>query len=286
MYKITLTLALGIVLCLFLKPVHAQESSWGWKRATDPNDVMNFLNGKAPYNQKIKEAEITAVDKGSYIDYIVFYQSDKTNVSTGVWGWKKATDPNDVMNFLNGKAPYNQKIKEAEITAVDKGTYTEYIVFYRSDKTPVLREDCLSFDPNRLEVREDNKRWLLTDGRSRMKLFDNRSEAIRALDVIKRYNMSKHCFVGRPNPSMEYWLVDNQAPSGFMPNEDCITFNPANLRIQQEGSQWLMTDGRSRMRMFPNRQEAEQALAIIQKYGFNRTCYIGRPGPSMTYFRK
>ena len=149
-----------------------------------------------------------------------------------------------------------------------------------------MREDCLSFDPNRLVVREDNNRWLLTDGRSRMKLFDNRSEAIRALNVIKLYDMNKHCFVGRPDPSMEYWLVDNQAPNGFMPDEDCIAFNPSNLRIQQEGSQWLMTDGRSRMRMFPNRQEAEQALAIILKYGFNRTCYIGRPGPSMTYFRK
>ncbi len=159
-------------------------------------------------------------------------------------------------------------------------------IAFTARKTPALREDCLSFDPSRLEVRRDNNRWLLTDGRSRMKLFDNRSEAIQALNAIKHYGMDKHCYIGRPDPSMEYWLVGNRAPSGSMPNEDCIAFNPANLRISQEGSQWLMTDGRTRMRMFPNRQEAEQALAVIRKHGFNRTCYIGRPDPSMTYFRK
>ena len=148
------------------------------------------------------------------------------------------------------------------------------------------REDCLGFAPNRLEVRRDNNGWLLTDGRSRMKVFDNRNEAIRTLNTIKHYGMNKHCFIGRPDPSMEYWLVGNNAPSGPMPQEDCIAFNPANLRIRKEGNQWLMTDGRSRMRMFPNRQEAEQALDIIRQYGFNRTCYIGRPDPSMTYFRK
>lgn len=148
------------------------------------------------------------------------------------------------------------------------------------------KEDCLEFNPQKLVIKKEGSRYLLTDGRSRMKMFPNRKEATRALKTIKHYHMDSHCFVGRPDPSLEYWLVNNRAPKGALSQEDCIRFNPANLRIKKEGSQYLLTDGRSRMMMFPNKKEAQQALKIIKKYGFNRTCYIGRPDPSMVYFRK
>lgn len=148
------------------------------------------------------------------------------------------------------------------------------------------KEDCLGFDPRRLEIRAETGRYLMTDGRSRMKIFPNRQEASQALRTIRRYGMDQHCFVGRPDPSMEYWPVQGRAPAGSMQREDCIAFDPRRLRLKKDGSQWLLTDGRSRMRIFPNRREAEQALSIIRRYQFNQTCYIGRPDPSMTYFRK
>ena len=69
-------------------------------------------------------------------------------------------------------------------------------------------------------------------------------------------------------------------------SEDCLKFNPKRVIIKKEGNQYLMTDGRSRMKMFPTQKEARQALQIIKKYRFNRTCYIGRPDPSMVYLRK
>lgn len=33
------------------------------------------------------------------------------------------------------------------------------------------------------------------------------------------------------------------------------------------------------------KDEMEQALRIIRQYGFSRICFVGRPGPSMVYFR-
>jgi hypothetical protein len=107
------------------------SSSWGWKRATEPNDMMNFLSTTEPYTQIIKRAEITAMDKGSYVDFIVFYQTGDSSDPQGGWGWKRATSPDDVMNFLNTTAPYTQIIKRADITAVDKGSYIDFIVFYQ-----------------------------------------------------------------------------------------------------------------------------------------------------------
>jgi hypothetical protein len=67
--------------------------------------------------------------------------------------------------------------------------------------------------------------------------------------------------------------------------EDCIGFNPSKLKVDYiqgrykivEGSNWLMDFGN-------NKAEATTSLQIIQKYGFNQQCFVGRPDPSMQYF--
>ncbi len=68
---------------------------------------------------------------------------------------------------------------------------------------PSIREDCLGFDPHRVQLKKEGRQWLLTDGHSRMKVFGSQTEAIRSLKIIRYYGMNKHCFVGRPHPSME-----------------------------------------------------------------------------------
>ena len=37
---------------------------------------------------------------------------------------------------------------------------------------------------------------------------------------------------------------------------------------------------------FPSQDEANQAVAVIQNYNFRYSCFVDRPGPSMTYLRK
>ena len=130
MLKSTFTLATALLICIFVSQANAQGSGWGWKMATDPNDVKNFLNSKAPYTQKIRSAEITAVNKGSHIEFIIFYRSGKATQKTGGWGWKKATDPNDVKDFLSGQGAYQEPVKEAKVVAMNMKTYTEYYVFF------------------------------------------------------------------------------------------------------------------------------------------------------------
>jgi phosphohistidine phosphatase SixA len=69
--------------------------------------------------------------------------------------------------------------------------------------------------------------------------------------------------------------------------EDCVSFNPNKIQVKHiqgrwkivEGSHWIMDVGLKS-------NEAAQALQIIKKYGYNQICYVGRPKPSMTYFRK
>lgn len=147
-------------------------------------------------------------------------------------------------------------------------------------------KDCVGIDPNEVEVQDDEDDWLLTDGNSRLLVFENQDEAVRARDVIQHYSMTRQCFVGRPDSSMEYFLVGDRAPIGSMPGEDCISFDPDALEIRDEGDQWLLTDGRSRIKVFPNEAEAVQARRTIRRYGFDNQCFVGRPDSSMTYWRR
>ncbi len=148
------------------------------------------------------------------------------------------------------------------------------------------KEDCISFSTVGVKVVQSGSIWKVVSGNQSLFAAPSKAEADKIVSIIKKYSLNKTCFVGRPDPSFQYLLKGTLSPVGVMAGEDCLGFNPANLIIKQEGSTYLMTDGNSRMFVFPNKAEADQALAMIKKYGFTKTCYVGRPDPSLQYMRK
>jgi len=155
-------------------------------------------------------------------------------------------------------------------------------------QTAQLKEDCVTFDPKKAEVKQINGRWKIVDGNHWVFDFDQKKdEALLALRIIKHYGMNSSCFVGRPDPSFTYLLVSGNAPAGAFKGEDAVSFNPKTAEVKKVGGMWKIVDGSHQMFAFGDKEaEARQALAIIQKYGFTKTCYVGRPDPSFTYLRK
>ena len=150
-----------------------------------------------------------------------------------------------------------------------------------------LSEDCIAFDADRAEVRRYSASWKLVFGTLWLKDFgENEQEARRALQIIQHYGMNKQCFVGRPDPAMEYYLAEDGAPAGPLPGEDCTSFDPDRISVVIangrytiiEGDNWLLDFGRSKA-------EAMKALKLIRTYGFTHLCFVGRPDPPFTYFR-
>ena len=69
--------------------------------------------------------------------------------------------------------------------------------------------------------------------------------------------------------------------------EDCVGFTPGNLRVVNIGGRWKIVDGSHWVGDFgANRAAAEQGLAIIRRYGFTMQCFVARPNPPMTYWRR
>jgi hypothetical protein len=150
------------------------------------------------------------------------------------------------------------------------------------------KEDCICFNPAKATVVKKNNRWKIVDGGSW--LFDfgsNKTEAAKALNIIKHYSMNQSCYVGRPDPSFQYMLARGKASKGALGGQDCLKFNLNNSQVKKINNRWKIVDGNSWLFDFGNKKdEAVQAFNIIKKYGFSYSCYVGRPDPSFKYLRK
>lgn len=153
---------------------------------------------------------------------------------------------------------------------------------------PRNQHDFIPFNPTKAKVVQRNGRWKIeVDGMWLLDFGSSKAEAQQALKIIQHYKMNTQCFVGRPGPSMEFYLVNGQAPSGALAGEDAIGFNPANVQVQYVSGRWKIVDGSHWILDFDqSEEEARQALSYILRYGFRFICFVGRPGPSMTYFRR
>lgn len=183
--------------------------------------------------------------------------------------------------------PKRQSTWPAVAVMIAVATLLSGLPDYVSAQSSGLSEDCIAFDADRAEVRRYSASWKLVFGTLWLKDFgDNEQEARRALQIIQHYGMNKQCFVGRPDPSLEYYLAADDAPVGPLPGEDCTSFDPDRISVVIangrytiiEGDNWLLDFGRSK-------SEALKALKLIRTYQFTHLCFVGRPDPSFIYFR-
>jgi hypothetical protein len=152
----------------------------------------------------------------------------------------------------------------------------------------VPQEDCIPFNTSNVQVKNIQGRWKLVDGSNWLFDFDrDRDAANKASAIIRHYHMDKVCYVGRPDPSFIYLLSDDKAPLGKKVGDDCVSFDPVSLRIQQIKGRWKLVDGRNWVFDFnKDISEAKQALEIIRRYQFRYSCFVGRPSPEFSYLRQ
>lgn len=238
---------------------------------------QGMVANKANYNQKIKGAVIVFVSENGKI---------RKTVRSGANGRYKIQLPKGrykVSARATGYQPYSTGQGFFVVTC--KGGLQTGNIFMK--KRPVVKEDCIKFNHATVKVANIRGRYKIVDGSHWVFDFGtNKTEAYKALRIIKHYKMNSTCYVGRPDPSLTFLRVNGKAPKGQYAGEDCVSFNPRNISIKPAGGKFLLVDGNHSMFSFPNKKEALQAKRLIQKYGFTKSCFVGRPGPSFTYMRK
>lgn len=142
-------------------------------------------------------------------------------------------------------------------------------------------EDCLSINSSEVQIQyEGNREYLITDGESRIAIAADRTSARKMTRIVAQHEY--HCFIGRDNQRedrsqylVEYWKGRSDVDVHHLRDEDCLPYNPDNLRIVDEQEQgYLLTDGRSRMLILDDRNDAERALEWAKQH--SKHCFIGR----------
>lgn len=76
-----------------------------------------------------------------------------------------------------------------------------------------LTEDCVAIDPAAAQVAKVNGRWKIVQGNRWLKDFANagepEKEARLSLKIWRKHGFNRMCFVGRPDASMTYFLVQS-----------------------------------------------------------------------------
>lgn len=78
-------------------------------------------------------------------------------------------------------------------------------------KAQNVQEDCVGFNPDKIEVKKIRGRWKIIEGKHWIMDFrSKKGEAEKAFQIIKKYGFDHICFVGRPNPSMTYFTIKKE----------------------------------------------------------------------------
>jgi hypothetical protein len=148
-------------------------------------------------------------------------------------------------------------------------------------------ENLTSFDVSRVELVWRDWTWRLVADGAVIKEFGRReSEARQALRLVQGLRLTQHGTVGSPMPVMEYWLSDGHAPLGIASGVRPLGIDPTTLKVEEREGQWVVRDKQRVWFNFARRgDEAQQALGVMQKYGFTQAALLGNPlSPTMMVF--
>ncbi len=144
--------------------------------------------------------------------------------------------------------------------------------------------DHVTFTTRQLDVHRDGDDWKLTAGSTVLASFGSKqTDAILARATITQFQITEEVFIGKPKPTMTYYLANGHAPYGAMPfGLHATAFRPDALTVQQAGQSFLITDGTQILLSCEHPGEAQQALQALQQYKFDRACHIGAPDHGLT----
>jgi len=141
---------------------------------------------------------------------------------------------------------------------------------------PLPREEQLiAFDPNEAILKLIGGHWQVCAGRRVLKDFGpSQAEAMEALRVIRELQLTHLCTIADGKLPIEYWLSNGKAPSAGSFRRVMRAFDPGTLRVAGGGNAWILADKSNFLFAFgPDKESAEQTLAVCKKYGFNQIVY-------------
>lgn len=149
------------------------------------------------------------------------------------------------------------------------------------DPYDVTTVDEIPYNPRTLRIVDEGPNgWLLTDGQSRMQMFDNREDARNGMLVARRY--TRQGFVGRDNNRanrrdyiLHYFAGNSGLPWQPLTKNDVIAYSPTTVVAEdRDAAGWLFRSGSMAMALAHDFNDALAGLQVIERH--TKQCFIGR----------
>ncbi|MBA4189229.1 MAG: hypothetical protein C0467_14630 [Planctomycetaceae bacterium] len=173
-------------------------------------------------------------------------------------------------------------------------------------------ENKFSLNARDVTLKRVSGGWQIWGGFKLLRDFgDRENDARNALRVYKDLRPTEWVTIGSPKPIVEYGLIDGRPPTTLMPTKEdpnnpnvvptggnstgpvvtgagaslVIPIDLRTVRVEAVRGVWCLRDDENiHFNFGPVKADAEQALAVIRRYGFNRIGVVGQPTPVMSYF--
>ena len=158
-----------------------------------------------------------------------------------------------------------------------------------SPTPPVVAPERLRFDPNQVEVREDNRQWKLMYGKQVLANFGpDQHLAKQAQRLMEYYHFTEQLTIGSPENGFHYFLVNGQPPVGVRFSMQALPLRPEALLVRKQGQRYVVVDGDTTVMNFDDRlADAQQFIRVVQHHHFDRLCSLGTAnGGGMTFLVK
>lgn len=220
---------------------------------------IRHVGGRLPQPGMIPGRDVDAIHPRQGNPFLAFY-------------WKDASP--------ESQAPFSCLFS---VAAVDLGGNVgpRTIVAVGDPAVTVPPPDQVPYEASALRtVDEGAGGWLLTDGRSRIHMFDTHEDALNGLAVASRY--TRQGFVGRGNrrPNrdsyiLSYWAMSSGLTTRPVSMSDRIPYDPDNLFAADLGlAGWRIQDGVKWLTLADNIGDAAAQLQIMSRRRW--MCFIGR----------
>lgn len=261
--------------------VHGSENSWkisGYDSSSDKNQIKRWLCEDGPL--------VTTFTV--YDDWYTFWGTGAKGVYTHSTGNARGGHAVAVIGYDDTQSCWICKNSWGSAQGNDGCFLIGYgqcgidaRMYLIQDVYDVLTRDEIHYNPRTLRiVNEGANGWLLTDGFSRMKMFDNKEDARNAMAVARRY--TRQGFVGRDNPRQnridyitEYWAGNSGLPWQPLTKVDAIPYNPTKVVAEDiDADGWRIKEGNHWMLLAHDLNDALAVLKLVERY--TKMCFIGR----------
>ncbi len=147
------------------------------------------------------------------------------------------------------------------------------------------KESLARIDANSLSARRSSDRWVVGNGLSVVRDFGtSRDDADEFVRVLRELRPTEWGTVGTNRVVVEYALTSGAAAVPAFAPKNCVSIDLASVRTEQVRGVTVVRDDQAILLNFGQaREDAEQAVAVIRKYRFNRLGQVGPVGGGATF---